>query len=97
MATHKQCQSVEVLTTKPGALAEEIERLDPDVIVCEGTISQDLNGYRPAAWAKLSVDPSQPSRFRVGEQRWECLNPGLKELQAFVGEAERLISPSSRH
>ena len=84
-------QNVEVLTTKPATIEEEIERLDPDVIVSEETVSHDLDSYRPSSWAKLSIDPDQPSTFRVGKRRWETLNPGLKELRAFVDEAEKLL------
>ena len=43
------------------------------------------------AWVELSLDPERPSRVRLGEQRWETLNPSLEELLSVVDEAEKPV------
>ena len=62
----------EIMAIDPGVLEEEAERFDPHLIVCEGAIPENSDGKVPARIA-LSIEPSQPSRFRVGQQRWESL------------------------
>jgi hypothetical protein len=42
------------------------------------------------AWVELSIDPQQPSRIRLGEQRLEKLNPSLEEVLWVVNEARKL-------
>jgi hypothetical protein len=84
----------EVVVTLPGALEGEIERLEPHIIVCESPIPETpVPKWR--AYIELSIEPAQPSRFRVGQQRWESLNPGLAELMAVVADAQRLLGSSS--
>jgi hypothetical protein len=65
----------EVMATLPGALEGEINRLEPHLIVCEPPILESPAGYRVSASIELSIEPAQPSRFRVGQRRWESLNP----------------------
>jgi hypothetical protein len=84
----------EVMVIDPEALQEETQRFDPHLIVCEGSITENSDGKVPAR-IELSIEPSQPSRFRVGQRYWESLNPGLSELQATVVESERLIWSAS--
>jgi hypothetical protein len=84
----------EVRVIDPEALKEEAERFDPHLIVCEGSITENSDGKVPAR-IELSIEPAQPSRFRVGQRCWESLNPGLSDLQATVVETERLISSAS--
>jgi hypothetical protein len=83
----------EVRVTVPGALEEEIDHFEPHLLVCEPPTPENPVDKLPA-FIELSIDPGQPSRFRVGQRRWESLNPGIKELMAVVDETERLISPS---
>ncbi len=80
----------QVMVIEPGALQEGVDRFDPHLVVCEGAIPEKSDRRVPAR-IELSIEPSQSSRFRVGQQRWESLNPGLSELLATVAEAERLI------
>jgi hypothetical protein len=84
----------EMVVIEPGALEEETERFDPHLVVCEGAIPERADGQVPAR-IELSIEPAQPSRFRVGQQRWESLNPGLAELMAVVADAQRLLGSSS--
>jgi hypothetical protein len=84
----------EVMVTKPESLPAEIERLEPDLIVCEETDPENLGQYQ-GAWIKLSIDPAQPTRFRVGQRRWESLNPGVEELMAVVADTQRLVDKPS--
>jgi hypothetical protein len=79
----------------PGALEEDIDRLEPHLIVCEPPIPENP-GYRVPAWIELSIDPAQASRFRVGQRSWESLNPGLEELLAVVAKTEGLSEEPPR-
>jgi hypothetical protein len=40
---------------------------------------------------ELSLDPERPSRVRLGEQRWETLNPSLEELLSVVDGTEKPV------
>jgi hypothetical protein len=86
--------NAEVMVTKPESLLGEIERLEPDLILCEETDPENLDQYQ-AAWIKLSIDPAQATRFRVGQRRWESLNPGIEELMAVVADTQRLVDKPS--
>jgi len=94
LAIRGHVEDAQVMVIEPEALEEEVDRFDPHLIVCEAAIPENSEGRVPAR-IEFSIDPSQPTRFRVGQQRWESLNPGLSELQATVVEAERLISSVS--
>jgi hypothetical protein len=84
----------EVRFTSPETLEDEINHFDPHLLVCHPPVPENPTDQLPAL-IELSIDPSQPSRFRVGQRRWESLNPGIEELLRVVAETERLISPSS--
>src|SRR3954447_5246363 len=62
----------EVLVTVPEGLEGAIERLKPHLLACESPLPENPNGKLPAC-IELSIDPGQPSRFRVGQLRWEAL------------------------
>src|SRR5215217_1498123 len=68
----------EVFATHPATLEEDIDRLEPHLLICDPPISENP-AYKVPAWIELSIDPARPSRFRV-ERRWESLNPGLEEV-----------------
>jgi hypothetical protein len=69
---------VEVESTSLSALEEEIQRLDPHVVICSRSTTVDLSD-RPA-WIELSMDPSQPTRVSIGERYSERTNPTLDGL-----------------
>ena len=73
-------------TVGPGALEEAMRRSEFHLVICGSLVVPDNNPIdaMPAAWIELSVDPQRPSRFRLGEQRWETLNPSLEELVSVV-------------
>jgi hypothetical protein len=80
----------EVLVVDLEALEEEIDRFKPDLVVAEPPVPENP-GFKVPAWIELSIDPSQPSRFRVGQRQWESLNPGINELMGVVAAAQRLV------
>jgi hypothetical protein len=85
----------EMMAIDPGVLEAEMDRFDPHLLVCELPALENPCNNLPAC-IELAIDPSQPFRFRVGQRRWESLNPGLAELMAVVAETEQHISPSSK-
>ncbi len=79
----------EVQTTTPDALGEEVERFDPELVICSRPNTVDPGGR--IAWVELSMDPLQPTRIRVGERYSERTNPTLEVLLAVIDEVEELI------
>ena len=71
------------------ALEEEVHRQDPHLVICNPPVPENPISTR-MAWVELSLDTQMPSRVRLGEQRWETLNPSLKELLKVVDEARKL-------
>ena len=43
------------------------------------------------AWFALSLEPNDPSEFRLGEHRRECINPDLGFLEKVVEDVGRLV------
>jgi hypothetical protein len=79
----------EVETTTLDALGDEIERSDPDLVICSRPNTVDPNGR--IAWVELSVDPTRPTRICVGGRYSESTNPTLEVLLAVIDEVEELI------
>ena len=79
--------SAEVATAPLCALAEEISRLDPQVIVCSRPGTADLGDGR--AWVELSLDPTRPSKVRMDGSCSELENPMLESLLKVVDAVER--------
>jgi hypothetical protein len=67
-------------------LEEELERFDPQVIICSG--HKDLESNSSRAWIELSLDPTQPTKISVGGRYLERINPSVSELLEIVGEFE---------
>ena len=72
------------------ALEEVVHRWDPHLLICSPPVPLNPSSTREA-WVELSLDPERLSRVRLGEQRWEPLNPSLEELLWVVDEAEKLV------
>ena len=70
-------------------LEEELHHSDPYLVICSPPVPDNPVSSREA-WVELSVDPQQPSRIRLGEQRLEKLNPSLEEMLWVVDEARKL-------
>ena len=81
---------VEVAVADGRSLEAEVERLDPQLVITspltpENPVNEQL------ARIELSPETNQPSRFRVGERRWESTNPTLGEILPVVDETKRLL------
>ena len=71
------------------ALEEMVHRRDPHLVICNPPVPDNPISTR-MAWVELSLETEMPSRVRLGEQRWETLNPSLEELLSVVDEARKL-------
>jgi hypothetical protein len=79
----------EVTVCQSSEFEGELERLEPQVVI--------FGRFRPAepagdtlAWVELSMDPTQPTKIRVGESRWAVDNPSLEDLFFVIDKAEGL-------
>ena len=84
---------VEVAVADGRSLEAEVERLDPQLVITgppapENPVDEQL------ARIELSPDTAEPSKFRVGERRWESTNPTLGEILPVVDETKRLLRTS---
>ena len=79
----------EVDTTTLDTLRDEVERFDPDLVICSRSNTVDPGGR--IAWVELSIDPTRPSRICVGGRYSELTNPTLEVLLAVIDEVEELI------
>jgi F420-dependent methylenetetrahydromethanopterin dehydrogenase len=72
------------------ALAQEVERLDPHLVVCSRPNTVDPGG-RPA-WVELPIDPIRPARVCVGGRYSERTNPTMEVLLGVVDEVEEQLT-----
>jgi hypothetical protein len=70
------------------ALAEAIERFEPDVVICSRLCT--VEDHLSPAWIELSVDPMRPARVRLAGRCWEQSNPTMETLLAVIDEFERI-------
>ncbi|MDQ5827258.1 MAG: hypothetical protein M3441_24120 [Chloroflexota bacterium] len=75
---------VEVESASLEVLDEELERLDPHLVICSG--HEEIESVGTSAWIELSLDPTQPTKIRVGKRHLERTNPALMELVDIVDE-----------
>ena len=71
------------------ALGEEVERFDPQLVICCRPNTVDPGGR--IAWVELSIESTRPSRVCVGGRYRESTNPTLEVLLAVIDEVEELI------
>ncbi len=76
----------EVAITYTDELEAEVERFDPQLVICSSPIPSNPIDPQLIASIELSLDPDQPSSFRVGERHWESTNPLLGETLSVVDE-----------
>jgi hypothetical protein len=81
--------NVEVAVVEGDDLESEVERFDPQLVICSPPASENPVDDRLAR-IELSPEPDQPSRFRVGDRQWETTNPTLGEILPVVDETKRL-------
>lgn len=79
----------DVETTTLDLLGEEVERTDPELVICTRPNSVDPGGR--IAWIELSIVPTRPSKVCVGGRYWESTNPTLEVLLTVIDEVEELI------
>jgi hypothetical protein len=85
---------VEVAITNTDELEAEVERFNPQLVICSSPIPSNPVDPQLIASIELSPDPNQPSRFRVGERHWESTNPMLGETLSVVDETNLLYRAS---
>jgi hypothetical protein len=74
----------EVQSTTIEAFEEELERFDPQVVICGGHAGVEPDG-RPA-WIELSLDPTRPTKISVDGRSLERTNPSVEELLEVIDE-----------
>jgi hypothetical protein len=84
---------VEVAVADGRSLEAEVERFDPQLIIT-GPPTPENSVNEQLARIELSPETNRPSRFRVGERRWESTNPTLGEILPVVDETKRLLRTS---
>jgi hypothetical protein len=87
--------NIEVALTNTDQLEAEVERFDPQLVICSSPIPSNPVAPQLMAWIELSPDPDQQSRFQVGEHSWESTNPSLSEILPAVDETQRLYRRAS--
>jgi hypothetical protein len=85
---------VEVAVTNTGELEAEVERFDPQIVICSSPIPTNPVDPQLISSIELSPEPDQPSKFRIGERRWESTNPSLGEILSVVDETNWLYKTS---
>jgi hypothetical protein len=85
---------VEVAVTNTGELEAEVERFDPQIVICSSPIPTNPVDPQLISSIELSPEPDQPSKFRIGERRWESTNPSLGETLSVVDETNWLYKTS---
>jgi hypothetical protein len=79
----------EVRTVYLRALGDEIERVDPHLVICSRPNTVDPGGR--AAWVKLAAEPEDSSEACIAGRRRVLENPGLEVLLEIVDEMAELV------
>ena len=80
----------EVETSTLEGLAEQIEWFCPEVVIGGGPDYAEVAGV--LCWIELNVVPTEPTKVRLGERRWELGNPHLEELLEIIEKADQARS-----
>ena len=75
---------IEVKSITLEALERELERFDPEVVICNG--HKEVESSTRLAWIELSVDPFKPSKISVRGRHFERTNPTVEELIEVIDE-----------
>ena len=86
---------VQVALTNTARLEAEVERFDPQLVICSSPIPSNPVDPQLIASIELFPEPYQPSSFRVGERHWQSSNPMLGETLSAVDETN-LVYMASR-
>jgi len=79
----------EVETAPMEELEEQIERFDPQLVVCSRP--NTLASRRCAAWVELPLDPTRPTKICVAGRYSKRSNPEVEVLIAVIDEVEQLL------
>jgi hypothetical protein len=97
--TYREVIAAAIRVLRPGAqvqsanldaLAGEVERLVPHLVICTRPNTVDPGG-RPA-WVVLPTDPTRPARICVGGSYSEQANPTVEVLVGIVDEVEERLA-----
>lgn len=89
VAIRESLPDAEAVACGLDSLAEEVQRLDPHVVVCEEPNVVDAD--RRPAWVELPVEPERPTRICIDGQRFEVANLPFGELLSVVDRAARSV------
>ncbi len=86
---------IEVVAITGGSedLEAGVTRLDPQLVICNPPVPENPVGER-LALIELSPDSARATHFRVGERRWQSMNPTLGEILSVVDETKGLFRAS---
>jgi hypothetical protein len=85
---------VQVAVTDTGGLEAQVERFDPQLVICSSPIPSNSVDPKLIASIELSPEPDQASRIRLGGRRWESTNPTLGKILYVVDETNWLYRAS---
>jgi hypothetical protein len=74
----------EVKSTTLEELEGELERFDPEVVICSG--HKEVEPGIRLAWIELSMDPILPTKISVGGRHFERTNPTVEDLLEIIEE-----------
>jgi F420-dependent methylenetetrahydromethanopterin dehydrogenase len=95
---YREVLAAAIRVLRPGAqvesanlevLAQEVERLDPHVVICGRPNTVDPGGR--AAWVVLPTDSTRPAKICVGGRYREQANPTVEVLVGIVDEVQEQL------
>ena len=86
---------MEVVAISRGSknLESETKRFEPQLVICSSPVPENPVAKR-LALIELSPDSTRVTNFRVGERRWQSMNPTLGEILSGVAETKGLSRAS---
>ena len=81
---------VEVVILEPDEVEGAVARLDPDLVICDGSASPNTDGR--SAWVEYDPHEQPPATVSLDGQHTELEEVELKDLLSVVDEAEALSS-----
>ncbi len=94
---YREVLAAGIVTLRPGTevtaagidrLEEELECLDPEVVICSRP--EPTGSGVTVAWVELPLNPTRRAKISLGGRRFESTNPTLDTLLAIIDEAERI-------
>ncbi|MGI8909975.1 MAG: hypothetical protein ACR2JR_05385 [Rubrobacteraceae bacterium] len=79
-----------VATCTQGELGSELERFDPQVVICD--LPETAEPGDRLAWIELPLETLRPTKVRIGGRHRECTHLLLEGLLELIDEAHVLTS-----